>query len=228
MNASAGSPVTTTDGAWAVVVVGGEALSERAVAAVPPGAVVVAADGGLDHAVAAGLAPTYLVGDLDSITAAGRMWAYAHGVVIVEHPTDKDATDTELAIATAVGLEAVQSLLLVGGLAGHPDRFDHVLGTLLALGHPSLAALREVRAVIGDTEFVVVHAGRDTHLPLEVGRTFSLVALHGPASGVHLSGARWALNDASLTGTEARGVSNVAEENLMIRLDNGVVTAVIP
>lgn len=228
MNASAESPVTTTHGSWAVVVVGGDALSERAIGAVPAGAVVVAADGGLDHAVAAGLEPTHLVGDLDSITAGGRMWAYAHGVAIVEHPTDKDATDTELAIATALAVEGVHSLLLVGGLGGHPDRFDHLLGTLLALGHHSLRTLREVRAVIGDTEFVVVHAGRDVRLSLEAGRTFSLVALHGPASGVHLSGARWALIDASLSGTEARGVSNVAEEDLMIRLDDGVVTAVIP
>ena len=41
-----------------VVVIGGGALSAEAVAAVPEHAVVIAADSGLDHAVAAGCGPT--------------------------------------------------------------------------------------------------------------------------------------------------------------------------
>ena len=219
---------TTPPVHWAVVVVGGDQLSERATAAVPVGARVIAADGGLDHAVAAGIEPTHLVGDLDSITAAGRMWAYANGVEIVEHPADKDATDAELAIATALALPDVRAVLLLGGLDGRPDRFDHLLGTLLALGHPSLALLDEVRAVIGETEFVVVHGGHRVDLSLEAGRTFSLIALHGPAEGVVVRGARWELDGARLTGTEARGVSNVVEDELMIAVEQGVVTAVIP
>ena len=42
-----------------------------AVAAVPAGRHVIAADGGLDHALAAGLDPDVLVGDLDSVSADG-------------------------------------------------------------------------------------------------------------------------------------------------------------
>ena len=50
-----------------VVVIGGGALSPRAVTDVLPDATIIAADSGLDHAVAAGLRPTVLIGDLDSI-----------------------------------------------------------------------------------------------------------------------------------------------------------------
>ena len=35
-------------------------------------------------------------------------------------------------------------------------------------------------------------------LHLEAGRTFSVLALHGPCSGVHVSGSRWGLDDAVL------------------------------
>ena len=71
----------------------------------PRDAVVIAADGGLDHARAAGLDPAVLVGDLDSISALGLAWASEHAEV-VRHPVDKAATDTELAIAHAATLRA--------------------------------------------------------------------------------------------------------------------------
>ncbi|HEX3087638.1 MAG TPA: thiamine diphosphokinase, partial [Ilumatobacteraceae bacterium] len=109
-----------------VVVIGGGALSPRHIADIAPDAVIVAADSGLDHAVEAGLRPTILVGDLDSITAHGKMWAYAHELEIDQHPLDKASTDTELALARAVQTEATD--LLVFGAIG--DRFDHALGTL--------------------------------------------------------------------------------------------------
>ena len=213
----------------AVVVIGGGALSTRALDAVRDDAVVIAADSGLDHAVAAGLRPAVLVGDLDSISASGRMWAYARGVEIHEHPTDKDATDTEIAIARALEVPEVRQLLLVGGAdeAGE-RRLDHQLATILALGHNSLAGLASVRAVLGGTGLAMLHPGRHSVLDLEPGQLFSLLALHGPCGGVTVTGARWPLTDAVLTGTEARGVSNEATEHTEVLVASGVLTVVVP
>lgn len=208
-----------------VVVIGGGDLSPGAVASVPSDALVIAADSGLDHAVAAGLRPAMLRGDLDSISASGRMWAYAHEIDIDEQPTDKDVTDTELALEAASKVTDATQLLVLGGVG---DRMDHLLGTLLALGHPSLEVFHTVRAVIGETRFVMVHAGHKASLDVEDGQTFSLLALHGPVSGVSVIGARWELTDASLTGTEARGVSNEAKEHTVVTIESGVVTVVIP
>ena len=208
-----------------VVVVGGGALSPRALELLEAEATVIAADSGLDHAVAAGLAPSRLVGDLDSVSAAGRMWAYAHGTVVDEYPAAKDLTDTELAIAAALEVPGIDHLVVVGGVG---DRLDHLLGTLLALGHPALGGLTLVRAVIGDTEFAIVHAGRKVPIAVEPGQTFSLLALHGPSRGVTLTGAEWELDDDDLSATEARGVSNTAKEETLITVTAGVVTVVIP
>jgi thiamine pyrophosphokinase len=190
---------------------------------------VIAADSGMDHALAAGLRPAMLVGDLDSISAAGRMWAYAHEAEIDEHPADKDLTDTEIAIARAIDVAGVQQLLLIGGIdeAGE-RRLDHQLATILALGHPALGALRSVSAVLGDTALSIVHPGRQVVLDLEQGQLFSLLAMHGPCAGVSVTGARWPLTDATLSGTEARGVSNEAGERTDVHVATGVLTVVMP
>lgn len=222
-------------GSIAVVVVGGGPLSPRAeqtwqqLVDADADVVVIAADSGLDHAVAAGIEPDRLVGDLDSVSAAGRMWAYANEVYIDEHPTDKDATDTELALAAAVADPQITDLLLLGGLDPLvDDRLDHVLGTLLVLGHPALATFESVRAVVGGSEVVVLHAGHRADLGLDAGQSFSLLALHGPCRGVTVTGARWSLDGAELCGHEARGLSNVSESSTVVGVAEGVLTVVIP
>lgn len=212
-----------------VVVAGGGPLSPTAIEAVPDGSFIIAADSGLDYAVAAGLAPDVLVGDLDSISAAGRMWAYEHAATIEEHAPDKDLTDTELALAHALRVPAVTDLVLVSGSATPEERLDHLFGVVLALGHPSLAALSSVRALIGTTELRVLHAGRTTVLDMQPGQEFSLLALHGPCTGVDVVGARWPLADATLTATEARGLSNEASgATIEVSVKTGVLTVVIP
>ncbi len=212
-----------------VVVAGGGPLSPSAIEAVPHGSFIIAADSGLDHAVAAGLTPNVLVGDLDSISAAGRMWAYEHAATIEEHAPDKDLTDTELAIARALQVSEVTDVVLLSGSAAPEERLDHLFGIVLALGHPSLAALDSLSAVIGTTGFRMLHAGRTAIINLEPGQQFSLLALHGPCTGVDVSGARWPLVDATLTSTEARGLSNEASgTTTQVSVKTGVVTVVIP
>jgi thiamine pyrophosphokinase len=210
-----------------VVVIGGGDLTgraRRAAGELDDGALIVAADGGLDHAVEAGLAPSVLVGDLDSITAAGTMWAYAHEVEIERHPDDKDATDTELALARAAA-SGCTDLLVLGG-AG--DRLDHTLGTLVALGAPPLGGFRTVRAMLGDSEVHTVHAGRVASLALTVGTVFSLLPLHGACRGVTVTGARWPLDGADLPAGASLGVSNEAIDTVRISVGQGVLTVVLP
>ena len=215
-----------------VVVVGGGPLSPAAVESATEGSFIVAADSGLDHAVAAGLTPNVLVGDLDSISAAGRMWAYEHAAEIEEHDPDKDLTDTELAIARALQVSDVRDLLLLSGTAGTDERLDHLMGILLALGHPSLVALAGVQAIIGTTRFQMLHPGGRATLDIARGQQFSLLALHGQCTGITVSDARWPLADATLTASEARGLSNEADSapasKTEVSVQTGVLTVVIP
>jgi thiamine pyrophosphokinase len=207
-----------------VVVIGGGPLSPRGVGEVMPDATIIAADSGLDHAVAAGLRPTVLVGDLDSISAHGKMWAYAHELEIDEHPVDKDVTDTELALVRAAASDATN--LLVLGAAG--ERFDHALGTLAALGKPLLGRFETIRLVLDDIAVHVIHAGRSAIVDLPPNTPFSLLALHGPCRGINVSGARWLLADASLEPSSTRGISNESTSLLHIAVVDGTLTLVVP
>ena len=118
---------------------------------------LIAADGGLDHALAAGLEPSVLVGDLDSVSASGLAWASEH-TTIVRHPVDKPATDTELAVAHAASL-APERILLVAGVG---DRLDHAVAALGALGAAAVAGVDRLEAWWGSDQFVVIHGPEST------------------------------------------------------------------
>ena len=206
-----------------VVVTGAAPLDRRAVAAVPRDAVVIAADGGLDHARAAGVDPDVLVGDLDSISAIGLAWASEHAEV-VRHPIDKAATDTELAIAHASTYAPARILLV----AGQGDRLDHAVAALGALGAPALATVASLEAWWGSDQLHVVHAPHAVDLDVPPGTTFSVLAMHGPAHGVTVSGARWPLTGHTLDPLVGLGVSNVVDTATTVTVTDGIVTVIVP
>jgi thiamine pyrophosphokinase len=220
MNPSGPSPTV-------VIVTGAAPLDRRAVAAVAPDSLIVAADGGLDHARAVGLDPDVLVGDLDSISAIGLAWATEHAEV-VRHPIDKAATDTELAIALVATYRPARILLV----AGQGDRLDHAIAALGALGAPELSSVTSLEAWWGTDQLHVVHAPRRIELDLAPGTVFSVLAMHGPATGVTVTGARWPLADHTLAPLVGLGVSNLAAPEpgrpLTISVAAGIVTVVVP
>ncbi len=207
-----------------VVVIGGGPLHAFAIDCVASPMAMIAADSGLDAAVDAGLSPTHLVGDLDSLSAAGRMWAYAQRIDIDEFPADKDATDTALALQQAMAVGGDELLLI----AGDGDRFDHTLGALTALGDPAMAEFRTITGWFGHRAAHVVHPGRSCVIHARPGDTFSLLALHGPCAGIALTGARWPLDHAALAPGSTRGISNEALEEPWVTCGSGVLTVIVP
>ncbi|MGA1074519.1 MAG: thiamine diphosphokinase [Ilumatobacteraceae bacterium] len=206
-----------------VVVTGAAPLPPDAASRVPAGAIVLAADGGLDHALAAGLTPAGLIGDLDSVSEDGLAWARQHST-IDRHDPDKDRTDTELALAMAADLAPRRVVMLAGG----GDRLDHLLAAIGALGDRSLTAVPEVDGWWGDERFHVLHGPGQLRLELELGAIVSLLAPHGTAEGVTTSGLRWPLDDRDLGPLAGHGVSNeVVEEHVGIRMRAGVLTVFV-
>ncbi len=209
----------------AVIVAGGESPPAAAIASLPDNAIIIAADSGLDHVLAAGLHPDLLVGDLDSVSNAALEWARTAGIPIQEFSPDKDATDTELAIAAALAMGAEQVILLGGG----GDRLDHSIGAITALGNTSLAACTSVSARWGTAEIHMLHGPRAATLAVRIGATFSLLALHGTCTGVELREARWPLTNAELHPGSSLGVSNTTTASeLHVQVQTGVLTVVFP
>lgn len=189
-----------------------------AVDTLPPGATVIAADGGAELARYLGLEVDLVVGDLDSISAATLA-----GIAQVErHEAEKDATDLELALTAALRLEP-ERILVLGGARG---RVDHLFASLLLLAAEAYAGV-QVDAQFGAAAVHVARSERTVRG--EPGDLISLFAVHGPATGVVTHGLVYPLRAETLEPGSSRGVSNVfAAPEARICLERGVVLAVRP
>lgn len=189
---------------------------------VPGAPTVVAADGGLDRAVALGLDVDVVIGDLDSASPAALAAAESTGTRVVRHPVAKDATDLELALDEAVSLGA-QRVLVVASADG---RLDHLLSALLLLASDRYADV-EIDALVGDTLVHVVRGSRS--LSGDPGDLVTLLPLGGAADGVSTEGLAYPLRGETLAPGSSRGVSNVfSTPEAIVTVERGVVLALRP
>lgn len=203
-----------------VVVAGGDPPTPEEIARLPANPIVVAADSGLDHALAAGLTVAVAVGDMDSVSPEALTNAEQSGTRIERHPPDKDQTDLELALELATRL--ADRVIVIGAGGG---RLDHLIGNLAVLASTAWAGV-EIEAWLGNAQAVIVHAHRT--LEAEPGDTVSLFALGGSAR-VTTTGLAWPLNDEEFEPLTSRGVSNRATTSSpQLSVHEGVILAVIP
>jgi len=207
------------------IVVAGGARDLDAVPAGWSGAFVIAADSGVDFALALGLHVDVAVGDFDSVSPDGLQRVRADGGRVESHPSAKDQTDLELALHGAMRQGATD--LLVLGVGG--GRLDHLMANLLLLASPEYAPCR-VRAVAGCTRVHVVRGGQPaTELRGELGELLSLLAVGGPAIGITTRGLLYSLHGEALAAGTSRGVSNVVESTpTSVELEDGTLLAIFP
>lgn len=184
---------------------------------------VIAADSGLAACVAAGMHCDLVVGDMDSVDPELLEAASAAGAVIERHEREKDATDLELALDHAVQGPDGGTVFFIGSSGG---RLDHLFSIALLIGSPRYSGFH-LEARLGGSRVVPVHDQRRISAP--AGTTASLFALHGPATGVTVTGMRWPLSNAVLDATNTVGVSNRFEDEAAdFTVQGGVLTVVVP
>jgi thiamine pyrophosphokinase len=210
--------------ATVIVVTGGEPLDPHLADDVPADALVIAADSGVDHAIAIGRRVDIAVGDFDSVTASGLQRCVDGGARIDRHPAAKDRTDLEIALDEALALAPPPECVVVLGGAG--GRLDHLLANALLLAAPAYASLR-IEARMGAAR---VHVVRDrVELTGRAGDLVTLLAVGGPACGVRTDGLVYPLHGEVLEPGSTRGVSNVlVSSQATVRLEHGVLLAVLP
>jgi thiamine pyrophosphokinase len=172
-------------------------------------AFVVAADGGAGRASRLGRRPDLVVGDLDSLDDRALHELEAAGVPVERASSDKDESDTELAVLAAVDRGATR--ITIAGAFGGP-RLDHGLANAWLLAHPALAG-RDARLVDAHARVRLLTASDTTPVEVELdGRSGDLVTLlpfGGPATGITTRGLRYPLVGDALVPGPARGLSNV-------------------
>jgi thiamine pyrophosphokinase len=205
-----------------LILAGGEAPTPHVLHALPAAALCVAADSGIDHALAIGLVPAFAVGDFDSVSRDGLARVERAGTVIERHPRAKDETDLELALRRAV--ELAPERVVVAGISG--GRTDHLLANLLALADRRYASV-QIDGLMGTARISVVHDRRQ--LSGSVGELVSLLPVHGDARGVTTTGLAYPLAGETLRAGTSRGVSNVlVETSASVSVADGSLLAIQP
>ncbi len=184
---------------------------------------IVAVDGGSIWLDGLGRRPDRLIGDLDSTPPELVATLERAGTRVDRHPTDKDASDLELALA-ASGINPDDDVVVLGALGG--SRLDHEISNLLLLADSTVTGrsirfvhgVSTVRRVLGDTDLALTGAPGDL---------VSLLPIGGDAEGVTTAGLRWPLRNAVLRIGRSRGLSNeIVASPASVSLRDGVLLVV--
>lgn len=206
----------------AIIIAGGQAGDGGWKDWVRDGDWIIGADGGAGRALAWGLVPDLVIGDMDSLTGEDRAILEGRGCRFVEHPRAKDETDLELALRYAVEM-GTQEIVVLGALGG---RLDHTLANVLLLTLPVLDGV-SVRIADGRGETLLLRGGRAVTLRGKAGDLVSLLPLGGDARGVTTSGLAWGLAGDRLRFGLSQGVSNeMTSHEARIELNEGLLLVV--
>jgi thiamine pyrophosphokinase len=193
----------------ALVVADGDVDTALLAALARPGdrALLIAADGGAAHVLAAGLVPDVVVGDFDSLADADRARLEELGVELRVAPRDKDQSDMELCLLTALEAGAAR-ITLLGALG--LDRPEHSLANLLLLADARLDRAEVVIAGRGSRTWRIGTAEGPGSATIkgQPGDFVSLFPLEAEVNGVTSDGLRFRLTDETLPLGPSRGLSN--------------------
>lgn len=179
---------------------------------------VICADSGYKAAHESGLDVDVLVGDMDSISDGFLLEARSRGVEVRRYPEDKDMSDGEIALRTALEMGST-SITISGGKEG---RLDHVLSTvMLPFLVPDGIA---VDVKIGSEHLYLLKSGSE--LKLQGRDIVSIIPLGTPS--VTVKGARWPLEKEGLHAGSTIGIHNEpVEGEILIRCEKGSVFVIL-
>lgn len=206
LSASRPSFPTGADGMnsrW-VVVAGGE-LADENLGAIRPEDRVVGVDGGVQALRRVNLPIHLAVGDFDTLGSQAPRLLKEAGIPVKRLPAEKDMTDTQYAVETAIA-EGAQEILVLGALGG--ARFDHALANLFLLEKIEAAGIRGTIENVSNRIRLHPGAGKELWLKRGLFPYVSLLALTDQVEGVSLEGFRYPLCEATLYRPYPRGISN--------------------
>ena len=179
---------------------------------------IIAADGGTRHALALGLIPNVIVGDLDSLPSNFEPSTFNGEIVL--YPKDKNETDLELAIQHALTLNPEQVIILAA-LGG---RLDQTLGNIALISdlRPSTFDLR-----LDDGLEEVFFCCDTREINGTLGDTVSLLPWQGEVTGIVTTGLKWTLQNETLYPHKTRGISNeMTGETATVQIKSGLLLIV--
>ena len=176
------------------------------------------ADHGIDACQAAGCQPIHWTGDGDSISVSARQWLNELQVPQNPLPTDKDFTDTQIAL-TEMANAGAAGAVITGAFGG---RFDHLYSTLFDCAQHTLPCF-----LIDDQE-ALFYVRADSPLTFhchQQPKALSLIPFTESCHGVTINNVRWTPTP-TLLQDKPSAISNEitnADQPVTVRVTAGVL-----
>jgi thiamine pyrophosphokinase len=197
-----------------ICLIGGGAVDFEAVQdLVVRGAILVAADGGADHARALGLRPVAVIGDMDSISPETR----DQFGDILHHIPEQDSTDFEKSLR----------VLDVAGIIGFGflgPRADHGLAAMQALARHQGAPV-----ILQSAQDVVFHLPAHREMTFELPRDTRVSLFPFSSVACAAEGLRWPLDGLTFEPMGQIGTSNKSTGGALRLMAKGAgLLAILP
>ena len=206
----------------ACIITGGE-LSEQFLADYldkHPTDIKIVVDGALATTHRLGIKPDFIVGDFDTVDQA--LLDYYDKDIILRHPPEKDQTDTELAIETALNYGCGK--LKFFGATG--SRLDHSLGNIFLL-ESLLKQEIEAEIINENNKLYIKNQGFILKRTEANGDYVSLLPLTETVENVTLCGFKYPVENLTFYREKTLGISNeIVKEEATVEFSKGVFIVV--
>jgi len=185
-----------------------------------PSELRIVVDGALEITHRLGVKPDYIVGDFDTVNQ--KLLEYYEKDIILRHPPEKDQTDTELAIETA--LNAGCDSLVFFGATG--SRLDHSLGNIFLLEHLLKQGI-EAEILNENNKLYLKNKGFKIIRKASRGDFVSLLPLTETVEYVTLRGFKYPVEHLTFYREKTLGISNeITEEEASVEFSKGIFIVV--
>jgi len=182
---------------------------------------VICADGGAIHAKKMGVKPHILVGDFDSLQDEDLKWFENAETEIVHYPVEKDMTDSEIAVDTAVD-RGCTYIKIIGAFG---TRLDHSLANIFLL--KKLLDKGINGSIINEDNEITLIKDKIT-LKKREGYNVSLIPITEKVEGVTTKGLYYPLHEATIEMGSTWGISNeFVDETAEVTIKRGIMLVIL-
>lgn len=169
---------------------------------------VLAADGGTNHCIRAGILPDLIIGDLDSIDLEVLDKIKKLKIDILKYPSKKNATDTEICLDYLIE-NKYKEIILLGSLG---RRIDHTLANIFLLEY--LLDKNIAGRLVDDKNTIYLVEDKKTFK--NDRKYISVIPLSDEGIEVSLEGLEYPLDHKFINRGSSLGVSNEFKDSLGI------------
>lgn len=181
---------------------------------------VICVDGGAKHVRSFGLVPDVLIGDLDSISEEDLEYFKSLNVKIMKYQSEKDMTDTEIAVDFAIE-SGYTEIVIIGGIG---TRIDHSLANIFLLKR---MLDRGIKGLIVNEQNEIRLIKDRISVMREEGSKITLLPLTNLVEGITTKGLYYELNNEAIEMGSSRGVSNeFSADAAEVTIESGILIVI--